>query len=376
MQTLGIGIIGFGFMGKVHAYNYRSVPFYYDPVPVRTKLIGVADPNADTARRLLAEQAGADFVTTNWRDLVSRDDIHIIDICSPNSQHAEQLLAAIAARKHIYCDKPLTVGEENLDQVEAALRDFRGTGQMALQYRFFPATVRAKQLIETGFVGNVISFRAAYLHSGSVDRDKPMGWKQLKSEGGGVLQDLGSHIVDLMDHLIGRFASVFTQTHILYHRRPNLQGERVPVETDDMVVMMAKLPNGAVGTIEASKIATGTEDEVRFEIHGDQGALRFNSMDPNYLEAYDRRVPDMPFGGGRGWCKIACVQRFENPGGFPGPKFSIGWIRAHIHSLYNFLEAIATGRQTQPSLQDGLRLQRVLSGAERSAATQTWQSLM
>ena len=122
----------------------------------------------------------------------------------------------MAAGKHIYCDKPLAVGDENLTRVEAALRGFRGIGQMALQYRFFPATLRAKQLIETGFVGNVISFRAAYLHSGSVDPRKPMGWKQLKSEGGGVLQDLGSHIVDLMDHLIGPFASIFTQTHILY----------------------------------------------------------------------------------------------------------------------------------------------------------------
>ena len=142
-----------------------------------------------------------------------------------------------------------------------------------------------------------------------------------------------------------------------------------------MMVMMAKLPNGAIGTIEASKIATGAEDELRFEIHGDRGALRFNSMDPNYLEAYDLRVPDAPLGGGRGWCKIACVQRFEKPGGFPGPKFSIGWIRAHLHSLYNFLQAVANRKQPQPSLQDGLRLQRLLSVAEKSALTQTWQSL-
>ena len=374
MQTLGVGIIGFGFMGKVHAYNYRSVPIFYDPVPVRTKLIGVAAINPEKSR-LVVEQSGFEFITTDWRELVSREDIHIIDICSPNSQHTEQLLAAMAAAKHIYCDKPLAVGEENLTRVEAALRGFRATGQMALQYRFFPATLRAKQLVETGFVGNVVSFRAAYLHSGSVDRGKPMGWKQLKSEGGGVLQDMGSHIVDLMDHLIGPFASLVTQTHILYAERPNRQGELVPVEADDMMVMMAKLPNGAIGTIEASKIATGAEDELRFEIHGDRGALRFNSMDPNYLEAYDLRVPDAPLGGGRGWCKVACVQRFEKPGGFPGPKFSIGWIRAHLHSLYNFLEAIANSKQPQPSLQDGLRLQRLLSVAEKSALTQTWQSL-
>jgi predicted dehydrogenase len=114
---------------------------------------------------------------------------------------------------------------------------------------------------------------------------------------------------------------------------------------------------------------------LRFEIHGDKGALRFNSMDPNYLEAYDLRAPEAPLGGSRGWCKIACVQRYEKPGGFPGPKFSGGWIRAHLHSLYNFLEAIATGKPPRPSLLDGLNLQRLLAAAERSARTQTWQSL-
>jgi predicted dehydrogenase len=375
MQTLGVGIIGFGFMGRVHVHNYRSIPIYYDPMPVRTRLVGLAD--VDLARvRPAAEVAGFEFSTDNWQELVSRDDIQIIDICSPNSQHADQLLGAIAAGKHIYCDKPLAVRDEALAQLDTALRDFRGIGHMAMQYRFFPATLRAKQLIQSGFVGEVIGFRAAYLHSGSVDPRKPMGWKQLKSEGGGVLQDLGSHIVDLMDHLIGPFTSILTQTRILYPERPNMQGEMLPVEADDMMVMLAKLRNGTVGTIEASKIASGAEDELRFEIHGDRGALRFNSMDPNYLETYDCGSPDTPLGGSRGWCRVASVQRFEKPGGFPGPKFSIGWIRAHLHSHYKFLESVASGKQSQPSLQDGLRLQRFLSVAEKSALTQSWHSLL
>ena len=374
MQNLGVGIIGFGFMGKVHAYGYRSMPLYYEPVPVRAKLVGVAEVNP-TRARLAVEQAGFEFGTTDWRELLAREDIQIIDICTPNSLHTEQLLTAMAAGKHIYCDKPLVVGEEAMARIEAPLGSYHGVGQMALQYRFFPATLRAKQLLEEGFVGRVVSFRGYYLHAGSVDAMKPMGWKQLKPEGGGVLHDLGPHIVDLMDHLVGPLASVYTQTRILYPNRPNAHGELVPVEAEDLVVMMVKLPDGTVGVIEASKIATGAEDELRFEIHGDQGALRFNSMDPNYLEAYDLRVPDAPLGGGRGWCKIACVQRFEKPGGFPGPKFSIGWIRAHLHSLHNFLEAIATGKPPQPSLQHGLYLQRLLSVAEKSALTRTWQSL-
>jgi predicted dehydrogenase len=149
----------------------------------------------------------------------------------------------------------------------------------------------------------------------------------------------------------------------------------VPVEADDLMVMLAKLPNGTLGVLETSKIATGTEDELRFEIHGDKGALRFNSMDPNYLDAYDLRDAETPLGGQRGWCRIACIQRYDKPAGFPGPKFSIGWIRAHLHSLYTFLDAIATGKPAQPSLLDGLNLQYLLAAAEKSARTQTWQSL-
>ncbi|NLC59391.1 MAG: Gfo/Idh/MocA family oxidoreductase [Armatimonadetes bacterium] len=373
METLGVGIIGFGFMGKVHTYGYQNLPLFYDPVPVQTKLVGVATTREETARKA-ASQGGFAFATTDWRELIARDDIQVIHICSPNDQHLEQLLAAIRAGKHIYCDKPLVVNAEDAAQVAAALEEYRGVGQVVLNYRFFPATLRAKQLVAHGFVGNVISFRGAYLHSGSVDPEKPMGWKQLASAGGGVLQDLGSHILDLMDYLIGPMESVLCETRILYPERPNPQGERVPVEADDHVVMLCRLTNGALGTLEASKIATGTEDELRFEIHGDRGALRFNLMDPNYLEAYDLREPETPLGGQRGWRKIASVQRYEKPAAFPPSKLSIGWIRAHLHCLYSFLSAIAEGRPAEPSLQRGVELQRMLAAAARSAQTRTWQA--
>ena len=371
MDTLGVGIIGFGFIGKVHAYGYRNIPLYYAPVPVKTKLVGVATSRPETAAKAI-EQGGFEFGTDDWRELIARDDIRIINICSPNSLHADQLIAAMAVGKHIYCDKPLVVTQEEARRVAEAMQNWSGIGQMTLQYRFYPATLRARQLIEEGFLGDVISFRAIYLHSGSVDPNKPMGWKQLKSEGGGVLQDLGSHVVDLMDYLIGPFDSVLTETRILYEKRPNQQGQIVPVEADDHFVMMVKLPSGALGSIEGSKIATGAEDELRFEIHGDRGALRFNLMDPNYLEAYDLNEPEGPIGGQRGWRRIATVQRYEKPGGFPGPKFGIGWIRGHMHCLHNFLNAIATGQPPQPSLERGLELRRMLAIAAESAASRTW----
>lgn len=374
MDTLGVGIIGFGFIGKMHTYGYLNMPLFYDPTPVRTRMVGVATSRKDTAQKA-AQTGGFEFGTDNWRELIERDDIDIINICTPDNLHAEQLLAAMSAGKHIYCDKPLVVNREDAEQVAEGLRTYQGFGQMTLQYRFYPATLRAKQLVDEGFLGNITGFRAAYLHSGSVDPRKPMGWKQRKSEGGGVLHDLGSHIIDLIDYLAGPVVSIFAEKRILYPTRPDRHGGMVPVEVDDQTVMIARLSNGAIGTIEASKIATGSEDELRFEIHGDQGALRFNLMEPNYLECYDEREPESPYGGQKGWRKIATVQRYGSPAVFPGPKFGIGWTRGHMHCLYSFLSAIADGRQPEPSLQRGLDVCHILATAQRSSETRQWQNV-
>jgi len=374
METLGVGIIGYGFIGKVHAYAYRTIPFFYDPPPCCTRLVGVATAHAETARKA-ALQGDFEFGTDNWRELIEREDIDIINICSPNLEHTEQLLAAMAAGKHIYCDKPLVVGAQDMARVEASLADYSGIGQMTLQCRFFPATLRAQELIKNGFLGEITSFRASYLHSGNVDSKRPMGWKLSRAAGAGVLQDLGSHIFDLMDNMIGPFHSVLAEQRILHPERSDAAGNRVTVDGDDHTVMLLRLPNGALGTIEASKISTGAEDELRFEINGEKGALRFNLMDANYLEAYDMRQPDAPHGGDRGWRKIACVQRFEKPAGFPTPKAGIGWLRGHVHCLYSFLNAIAEGKPAEPSLEQGLHLQYLLAAAEQSAATRTWQDL-
>lgn len=371
-DALGVGIIGFGFIGKAHAYSYRNMPLFYDPVPMKTRLVGVATSRPETAVKA-AEQGGFEFGTADWRELIDRDDIHIINICMPNTMHCDQILAAISAGKHIYCDKPLVVGSDAVSRVAAALDSgYAGTNQMTLQYRFYPPTLRAKLLIDEGFVGNITSFRGVYLHSGSVDPNKPMGWKQLKSYGGGVLVDLGTHIVDLIDYLIGPITEVSAKTRILYPSRPDATGQKVPVEADDQVLMMARLTNGALGSIEASKIATGTEDELRFEIHGDMGGLRFNLMDTNVLEVYDLRDPDGPYGGNRGWKRLATVQRYPMPAVFPSPKAGIGWLRGHAHCLYTFLDAIRQGVTAQPSLRRGLRLQRMLECVEQSAASGMW----
>ena len=372
MKEIGVGIAGYGFIGKVHAYAYRNLPWFYDPAPARVRLVGVCTSRQETADAARA-QARFEFATTDFGDLLRRDDIQVINLCTPNHLHKDELLAAMAAGKHIYCDKPVTGNWAEAQAVAAALPAYRGIHQMTLNYRFTNVAIRARQLIQDGFLGPITQFRVAYLHSGSVDPNKRMAWKQMASAGGGVINDLGSHALDLVDWLIGPIAEVLAETRMLYPQRPDPSGRLVAVEAEDAMTVLARLANGGSGVVEASKIATGADDELRIEIHGARGALRLNTMEPNHLEAYDASDPEMPFGGTRGWKSIATVDRFPKPGGWPGPKFTVGWLRSHVHCLYHFVSAVAEGRPASPSLRDGVRLQRLLDIVQCSARERAWR---
>ena len=227
---------------------------------------------------------------------------------------------------------------------------------MTLQNRFFPAIMRARQLIDKGFLGRVLEFRCAYLHSGSADPAAPLKWKLSAESGGGVIADLGSHVLDLIHFLLGDYDRLLATTSVAYAERPSADdpSHSVPVEVEDCVMLLARMANGALGHIEATKIATGTEDEVRLEIHGSQGALRFNGMDPHHLHVWDQGAPNSPLGGRRGWTKVPCGQRYPAPAtGFPTPKASIGWMRGHLACLANFLFDMAAGNPGQPGVGTG-----------------------
>ncbi|MGB9624649.1 MAG: Gfo/Idh/MocA family protein [Phycisphaerae bacterium] len=368
-RPLGVAILGFGFIGRVHAYAHANLPFFYDPPPLRTRLVGVATGHRETADRARS-QFGFDVATTDQLSLINRDDVHIVHICTPNHLHLPALLAAIRAGKHIYCDKPLTATVDEAEQVASALAGYRGTSQMTLQNRFIPATLRAKQLIDESRIGAVTHFRAAFLHSGSVDRTRPLSWKGDLNKGGGVITDLLSHVVDLVWHLLGPLEVVHAVQRVWSPQRPCAEepGRAIRDVAEDFAMAIVRTGDGAPGVIEASKIATGTEDELRLEIHGERGALRFNLMDANWLDFYDRTAPDSPIGGEAGWKRIATVNRYPAPARFPGPRATPGWLRAHVECLHNFLSAIARNEPGGPDLAHGVALQRFL-GAIKTAAT-------
>jgi predicted dehydrogenase len=347
---------------------------FYDPVPLRAKITHVVASRQETAEKA-RETIGAEVASTDYRAVTENPAIDIVHVCTPNHLHKEALLSAIKHQKHIYCDKPLVANHREAEEIRQALTGYRGVAQMTFQNRFFPATMRAKQLIDAGMLGDILDFRASYLHGGSASPDAPAKWKLTAAAGGGVIADLASHVLDLIDWLIGPFGSVMAATKIAYPERPSADdpAQKVAIDAEDAVVLLAQMQSGALGTIEATKIATGTEDELRLEIHGSLGAIRFNGMDAHHLEVYDATQPDQPLGGLRGWNRVDAGQRYPSPAAsFPSPKASIGWIRSHVACLENFLEAVAAGRPAEPGLEQGIRVQHLMECVRQSSATKRW----
>ena len=376
MKTYNVGIIGFGFMGKVHAYGHLNMPLFYEPLPFRTKITHVCTSREESAEKA-REQIGALHAVTDFHQITENPAVDIVHICTPNNFHKEALLSAMKNNKHVYCDKPLVADMTEADEITTALCDYKGIAQMALQNRFFPATIRAKQLIDEGRIGKILEFRASYLHSGNANPSSPLKWKLSAESGGGVIADLGSHVMDLVHHMLGDYDELMAETRIAYQERPSADDPEnmVKVEAEDNVMILAKMKNGAIGHISASKIATGIEDEMRMEIHGSKGALRFNGMDPHHLEFYDASASEKPCGGIRGWTAIDTGQRYEKPAGFPGPKFSIGWIRSHMHCLYNFMDSVHNNRQGNPGIEQGILVQKLIDKCKESAKIRGWVTI-
>jgi predicted dehydrogenase len=374
MKVYRVGIIGFGFIGKVHAYGYLNLPLFYDPVPLRARITHVAASRPETARRGAAA-IGAENAVTDFREITENPEIDIVHICTPNHLHKDALLSAMAHGKHIYCEKPLVATMDEAEEVRAALHGYQGTAQMTFQNRFYPATLRARQLVDEGRLGQVLQFRACYLHAGNANPLAPLKWKLTAAAGGGVIADLASHVLDLVHHLAGNYDSMLAATHVAYPERPLVDepGKMLAVDAEDCVTILARLGCGALGTIEATKIATGTEDELRLEIHGAKGAIRFNSTDPHHLGFYDATAADQPLGGDRGWTQIDAGQRYPAPAtGFPSPRATIGWIRSHVDCLANFLQCVGKDLPGSPGLDQGIYVERLMDCARRSAQSRRW----
>jgi predicted dehydrogenase len=376
MKKPGIAMIGYGGIGRVHAMAYRDIPFHYGLPADSFKLVGVATSRADTAQKA-AQEIGCEVWTADYHELLARDDVDLIDCCTPNHMHEEVLLAAAAAGKHIYCEKPLAMNVAEGQRIAAAVEKAGVKSQLTFHIRFFPALMRAHQLVEAGFLGRVFSFRGRYYRSSYIDPRKPLSWRLNKEiSGGGALFDLGSHILDLIYYLLGDFGSVQATLDTLIKERPIAAGstEKGPVDVDDIALMHLRMADNTLGLVEISRMGTGMTNDLQIEIFGDQGALRFRLEDPTWLEVYDVRDAGQPLGGMRGFKRLETVQNYPGqkaPDWTSTPTFT----RAHAECQYQFLKAINEDLPATPSIADGLKIQEVMAAAEQASVEGRWVTM-
>lgn len=371
MQPIRIGMIGYGSIGRVHLMGYRALPFYYGFPSDRVQVVGVATSRPETAQKA-AEEIGCPVWTDDYRELLARDDIDAVDICTPNHLHAEPVIAAARAGKHIYCEKPLALNAAEGRRMVEAVEQAGVINQMTFNFRFFPALAHARQLIADGFLGRVFSFRGRYYRSSYIDPNKPLSWKlRQETSGAGALADIGSHVLDMLYYLLGDFAVVQATLYTLIKERPLAKGstEKGPVTVDDLAFLHLRTADDAPGVVEASRLATGTTNDLRVEIYGERGAIRFDASDPAWLEVYDVREAGLP-----GFRKLQAGQRYQ---GAKAPDWTQapGFVRSHAECQYQFLKAIWDDRPASPSLADGLHVQEILEAALRSNNEKRWVTL-
>jgi predicted dehydrogenase len=376
MKPLNIAMIGYGGIGRVHAMAYRDIPFTYGIPANLVNIVGVATTREETAKKA-AEEINCAVWTVQYRELLERADIDLIDCCTPNHMHEEIIIAAAKTGKHIYCEKPLAMNVEQAKRMVEAVKQASVKTQLTFNFRFFPAIYRAKQLVDSGFLGRVFSFRGRYFRSSYIDPTKPLSWRLSKEiSGGGALHDLGSHIIDLLYYLLGPFSSVQATLETLIKERPVKAGssQKGLVNVDDFALITAKLHDGTIGNIEVSRMGTGVNNECLFEIYGEKGAIRFNAEDPSYLEIYDVRDAPSPFAGMRGFKKIETVGRYDGQKA-PDVTMPTGFVRAHTECQYQFLKAIWEDRDGSPNFATGLHVQEIMDAVERSSDKGQWMNV-
>jgi predicted dehydrogenase len=377
---IGIGMVGYAFMGGAHSQAWRNVArFFRVPLVPRMNVIAGRD-----AAKL--EQAAIRFgwaaTETEWRRLIERDDVDIVDICTPGSSHAQIAIAALRAGKHVLCEKPLanTLADAEEMTREAQCAAAAGVRTMVgFNYRRVPAIAFARRMIADGRLGTIRHVRAVYLQDWIVDPEFPLVWRLRAEEAGsGALGDVGAHIIDVTQYLLGETiagVSALAETFIKERPLPAVSaggglhatgaGGRGAVTVDDAVVFIARFTGGALATFEATRMATGRKNALRVEINGESGSLAFDIEALNELQFFDRTSASQT----QGFTRILVTEP-DHPyiAAWWPPGHLIGYEHSFTHEVYDLLWAIAEERDPVPSFRDGLQVQRVLDAVARSAA--------
>lgn len=385
-RSLGIGMVGYAFMGAAHSQAWRNAPSFFT-LPLHPEMTAICGRNAEAATAV-AERFGWQSVETDWQLLLKRPDIDLIDICTPGDTHAEIAITALEAGKHVLCEKPLANSVAEAEAMTAAAERAAESGirsMVGFTYRRVPAIGLAQRLVAQGRIGTVRNVRAQYLQDWIVDPQAPLFWRLRKEvAGSGALGDIGAHIIDLVQYITGESItglSALTATFIKERPLPEsttgLSGtsgtEMGEVTVDDAAVFISKLSGGGLATFEATRFATGRKNAIRIEINGSEGSVAFDFEDMNILHFYDYN-DDPEIAGFRRILVTESVHPFV--AGWWPPGHLIGYEHGFTHQVVDLINDIAHGRNPQPSFADGLRVQRILDAVEKSAATEsTWMEI-
>lgn len=377
-DTLRVAMIGHGFMGAAHSQGWRVAPRFFD-LPRPVEMAVVTGRRADAAEQA-ARTWGWQESATDWRSVIARDDIDIVDIVTPGDSHAEIAVAALEAGKHVLCEKPLANTVAEAEAMDAAARDAETRGirsMVGFTYRRIPAATFARDLVASGRLGEIRQVRAEYLQDWLMDAEAPLTWRlQKERAGSGSLGDIGAHAIDMAEFITGQHVvSVSGILETVVAERPLLadgiglsgtaSSERGQVTVDDVALFHGRLDTGALASFEATRFRTGRKNALRIEVSGSKGALSFDLERMNELEFYDATLPATE----QGFRRILVTEP-EHPyvGAWWPAGHMLGYEHGFSHQVRDFVVAIDEGSAPRPSFADGLHVQRVLDAVQRSSA--------
>ncbi|WFB56324.1 Gfo/Idh/MocA family oxidoreductase [Paenibacillus sp. BR1-192] len=383
MKQLRVGMIGYKFMGKAHSNAYRSLPMFF-PKALKPEMVAICGRNASAVQEA-ADQLGWRESVTDWKQLVNREDIDLVDINAPSDAHKEIALAAAKAGKHIFCEKPLALTLADAREMLQAAEDAGVTHMVGFNYRFSPAVRLAKKLIDSGRLGQIYHFRAWFLQDWIMDPQFPLVWRlQKEVAGSGSHGDLGAHLIDLAHYLVGDMQEVIGMSETFIKERPIASemtglsakgsegGPMGQVTVDDATLFMTRFENGALGSFEATRFAAGHRSTNSFEINGSLGSVKFDFERMNELEVYFT-TDDEDVQGFRRVLATDPVHDYMEAWWPPG--HTIGFEHTFTHEFLELSNAISEGRQPGPNFADGVKCQAVLEAVDKSIEERRWVQL-
>ncbi len=354
---VGIGMLGYAFMGKAHTNAYKTLPYMIYPPPAIPRLVAIAGRDEEAVKEAVLRY-GYEGYYTDWRRMLDDPRVQLFDNGGPNNLHAEPCIAAAEKGKHILCEKPMARSREEAMTMLDAVKKAGVKHMVSFNYRFVPAIRQAYELIRSGALGEIYHFRAVYLQEWISDPDFPLVWRlDKKVAGSGALGDLGAHIIDLGRFLVGEPASVLALTKTFVKQRPLPGGSGVGnVDVDDAFEAVVEFDNGAVGTLEASRFSPGRKNYAVFEINGSKGSLRFDLERLNELEVYWK---DAPVKETQGFTDVLVTESYHPFYSYWWPHgHIIGWEHTFVHEIAHFLDAIVNNKEVAPygaTFEDGYR---------------------